>query len=81
MNVVSHTGLLLENLRQSCRKNNWAREYLARQLHMNLSTVQRWETKGTKPNYLGTRELNKLFKKNGLNNQLAKWNIRVKYSS
>jgi len=47
-------------------KMSWSQEELARQIGVSLSTVQRWELKRVKPSRLAMRELNKLFKKAGL---------------
>ena len=44
----------------------WTQEELARRIDVSLSTVQRWETKGSRPTRLGRRELKKLFVKAGL---------------
>ncbi len=44
-------------------KMGWSQETLARRIDVSLSTVQRWELKGTRPTRLAQRELEKLFKK------------------
>ena len=41
----------------------WSQEDLARHIDVSLSTVQRWEIKGSKPTKLAQRELKKLFRK------------------
>ena len=48
-------------------KLGWSQEDLARHIDVSLSTVQRWEIKGVKPNRLARRELEKLFRKAGVN--------------
>ena len=47
-------------------KMGWSREALARQIDVNLSSVQRWELYGVKPSKLSQKELSKLFKRAGL---------------
>lgn len=47
----------------------WAQEDLARQIDVSLSTVQRWEAKGAKPTRLARRELEKLFKETGIDEE------------
>ncbi len=49
------------------KKMSWAQEDLARQIDISLSTVQRWEGKGAKPTRLARRELKRLFKEAGIN--------------
>ena len=48
------------------QKRGWSQEDLAREMYVSLSTVQRWEKKGGKPNYLARRELERLFKETGI---------------
>ena len=48
------------------QKRGWSQEDLAREIDVSLSTVQRWEKKGSKPNYLARRELMRLFKEAGI---------------
>lgn len=60
------TESLQKNLKDLRSRNNWSQEDLARLIDVSLSTVQRWESKGTKPNRLALRELDKLFRKNGM---------------
>ena len=43
-------------------KRGWSQEDLARAIEVSLSTVQHWEKKDSKPNYLARRELTRLFK-------------------
>jgi DNA-binding transcriptional regulator YiaG len=40
---------------------DWAQEDLAREIGVSLSTAQRWEAKGAKPNRIARRELKRLF--------------------
>ncbi len=48
------------------RKRGWAQEDLAREIDVSLSTVQRWEGKGAKPTRLARRELLRLFREAGI---------------
>ncbi len=48
-------------------KMDWSQEDLARYIDVSLSTVQRWEMKGSKPHRLARRELEKLFRKANIN--------------
>ena len=57
---------LKENIKTLRSKMDWSQEKLARQIDVSLSTVQRWELKGVKPSRLAQKELNKLFKRAGL---------------
>jgi len=66
------TESLRKSLRELRSKNNWSQEDLARLIDVSLSTVQRWETKGTKPSRLAWKELDKLFRKNGIYNHRTK---------
>ena len=50
------------NLKRLRRKRGWTQEDLARELSVSLSTVQRWETKDSRPLRFLTRELDRLFK-------------------
>ncbi len=52
-------------------KMDWSQEDLARCIDVSLSTVQRWEMKGSKPNRLARRELEKLFRKAGIKEPLT----------
>lgn len=62
----------MEQLRQKVKalrkKKGWAQEDLAREIDVSLSTVQRWETKRVKPTRLARRELKRLFKEAGVDN-------------
>ena len=57
---------LSEKVRELRVKNGWAQEYLAREIGVSLSTVQRWEKGGARPSYLARRELAKLFEEAGI---------------
>jgi len=50
------------------KKRGWAQEDLAREIHVSLSTVQRWESKKVNPSRLARRELARLLKKAGISN-------------
>ncbi len=52
-----------EKLKALREKRGWSQEDLARAIDVSLSTVQRWESKDTKPIRLARRALNRLFKK------------------
>jgi len=60
----------MEQLREKVKalreKRGWSQEDLAREIDVSLSTVQRWEKKGSKPTRLARRELQKLFKEAGV---------------
>ena len=60
---------LSEKIKKLRKKMGWAQEDLARQIDVSLSTVQRWETKGAKPTRLARRELEKLFKETGIDEE------------
>jgi len=49
-------------LKQIRAEKFWAQEDLAREIGVSLSTVQRWEKKGAKPNRLAQKVLIKLIK-------------------
>ena len=57
---------LCEKVRELRSKKGWAQEYLAREIGVSLSTVQRWEKRGGRPTYLARRELIRLFKEAGI---------------
>ena len=62
----------LQNKVKTLRKKmDWSQEDLARNIDVSLSTIQRWETKEPKPHKLARRELEKLFKKNGIDKLYA----------
>ena len=49
-------------LKQIRAERGWAQEDLAREIGVSLSTVQRWEKQGAKPNRLAHKTLVRLFK-------------------
>ena len=51
------------------KKKGWAQEDLARKIGVSLSTVQRWEKQGGQPTRLPRRELARLFKEAGINDE------------
>ncbi len=55
-----------QRLRQLRRVMGWSREDLARRVDVSLSSVQRWELYNVKPSRLARKELDRLFKKAGL---------------
>ena len=57
---------LQERIKELRTIMGWSQEGLARQIDVSLSTVQRWEHRSVKPSRLAQRELNKLFKRAGL---------------
>lgn len=50
-------------------KKGWAQEDLAREIDVSLSTVQRWEGKGAKPIRHARRQLERLFREVGINDE------------
>ena len=64
VDLMEQLGQKIKELR---RKMGLTQEDLARQLEVSLSTVQRWEGKGTKPIRLARREIKKLLQKAGIN--------------
>ena len=60
---------LQENIKSLRNIMGWSQEDLARKIDVSLSTVQRWEGKGSKPSRLARKELEKLFKRAGLDNK------------
>jgi len=57
---------LQERIRELRCIMGWSREDLARQIDVSLSSVQRWELYNVKPGKPAQKELNKLFKRVGL---------------
>ena len=52
---------------KALRKNkDWAQEDLAREIDVSLSTVQRWEGKGARPTRHARRQLERLFREAGI---------------
>ncbi len=60
---------LREKVKELRKKKGWAQEDLAREIGVSLSTVQRWEKQGGKPTRLPRRELARLFKEAGINDE------------
>jgi|WetSurMetagenome_2_1015567.scaffolds.fasta_scaffold107134_1 DNA-binding XRE family transcriptional regulator len=56
-------------LKQIRAERSWAQEDLAREIGVSLSTVQRWEKQGAKPNRLAQKTLIKLIKTMGHTHQ------------
>jgi transcriptional regulator with XRE-family HTH domain len=50
-----------DKLRLLRERKAWSQEDLAREIGVSLSTIQRWETKGSRPSRLARRELKRLF--------------------
>jgi len=61
-----------EKVKALRQKRGWSQEDLAREIGVSLSTVQRWEKKGGRPIRLARRELKRLFKKAGINDDLTR---------
>lgn len=57
---------LSERLKELRKKKGWTQEDMAREIHVSLSTVQRWEKKGGEPTRLARRELQKLFRRESI---------------
>ena len=57
---------LSKNVKELRTKKSWAQEDLAREIGVSLSTVQRWEKQGAKPNRMARRELARMFKEAGI---------------
>ena len=55
-----------EKVKKMREKKGWAQEDLAREVDVSLSTVQRWESKGAKPIRHARRELERLFRETGI---------------
>jgi len=60
---------LKEKVKELRKKMSWSQEDLAREIGVSLSTVQRWEKQGGKPTRLARRELARLFKEAGINDE------------
>ena len=52
---------LASRLKQLRSSRGWAQEDLARRIDVSLSTVQRWESRDTRPTRLARKALEKLF--------------------
>jgi len=60
---------LKEKVKALRKKMSWSQEDLAREIGVSLSTVQRWEKRGGKPTRLARRELARLFREAGINDE------------
>ncbi len=60
---------LKEKVKELRKKMSWSQEDLAREIGVSLSTVQRWEKQGGKPTRLARRELARLFREAGINDE------------
>ena len=58
---------LSEKLKELRKKKGLTQEDMARKINVSLSTVQRWEKKGGEPTRLARRELQRLFRREGIN--------------
>lgn len=58
---------LSERLKELRKKKGLTQEDMAREINVSLSTVQRWEKKGGEPTRLARRELQRLFRREGVN--------------
>lgn len=57
---------LSERLKELRKKKSLTQEDMAREINVSLSTVQRWEKKGGEPTRLARRELQRLFRREGI---------------
>lgn len=72
LNIVL-TVIVMEQLKEKVKelrkKMSWSQEDLAREIGVSLSTVQRWEEQGGNPTRLARRELARLFREAGINDE------------
>ena len=72
LNIVL-TVIVMEQLKEKVKalrkKMSWSQEDMAREIGVSLSTVQRWEKRGGKPTRLARRELARLFREAGINDE------------
>ena len=72
LNIVL-TVIVMEQLKEKVKelrkKMSWSQEDMAREIGVSLSTVQRWEEQGGKPTRLARRELARLFREAGINDE------------
>lgn len=72
LNIVL-TVIVMEQLKEEVKelrkKMSWSQEDLAREIGVSLSTVQRWEEQGGNPTRLARRELARLFREAGINDE------------
>ena len=59
-------GQLRGKVKELRKKRGWTQEDMAREIGVSLSTVQRWERQGGKPTRLARKELGRLFKEAGI---------------
>jgi ribosome-binding protein aMBF1 (putative translation factor) len=57
---------LLEKVEELRKRKGWSQEDLAREVGVSLSTVQRWESQEVNPTRLARRELERIFKRAGM---------------
>lgn len=57
---------LREKVKKLRKRKGWVQEDLAREIDASLSTVQRWEKKGSNPTRLARHALQKLFREAGI---------------
>ena len=67
---------LSKNVKELRTRNGWAQEDLAREIGVSLSTVQRWERLGAKPNRMARRELARLFNEAGIIGEQGRGSIK-----
>ncbi len=65
--VSANMEELSKKLKELRKKKGWTQEDMAREITVSLSTVQRWEKKGGEPTRLARRELQRLFRREGIN--------------
>ena len=63
---VADMDALSEKLKELRKKKGWTQEDMSREVHVSLSTVQRWEKRGGVPTRLARRELQRLFRREGI---------------
>jgi transcriptional regulator with XRE-family HTH domain len=61
-------GRFSEIVRETRQLKGWTQEEMARKVGVSLSTVQRWERRGAKPNRLAASALSRLFRRAGVEN-------------
>ncbi len=57
---------LSEKLKELRKKKGWTQEDMSREIYVSLYTVQRWEKRGGVPTRLARRELQRLFRREGI---------------
>lgn len=73
-NIASGEGRvepLQEKVKELRQRMGRAQEDMAREIGVSLSTVQRWERQGGEPTRLARRELKRLFKEVGIEDDLS----------